>query len=111
MPVIYIDILLAINLTVDYLLLFAAARLSGSKFRRLRGLSGAAIGALYSLTLFFPWSTALRIGTRVLVCGMMIAITFGEKTIGEFIRLIVFFYIGSLLFSGFLTLLHSIFQV
>ena len=46
MTVIYADILVTINLAVDYLLLFAAARIAGAEYRRLYGLLGAAVDAL-----------------------------------------------------------------
>lgn len=111
MPVIYIDILLVINLAVDYLLLFATARLSGTRFRKFWGLVGAAIGAIYSFSIFFMWPQVVLFATRFLVSGLMIVLTFGKRTLGEFFRLLALFYVSSFLFSGFLSLLHSVFRV
>ena len=110
MPVIYVDILLAINLAVDYLLLFAAARLSGTGFQRLRGLTGAAVGALYSFSIFLSWPPAVLAATRLLASGLMIFLTFGKRTFGEFLRLLILFYAGGFLFSGFLLLVQSFFH-
>lgn len=111
MTVIYLDILLTINLAVDYLLLFAAARLSGTRFQRLHGLAGATVGALYSFSLFLSWPTAVLVITRLFVSCLMLFLTFGRRSAEEFLRLLVLFYVGSFLFSGFLTLLHSIIHV
>ena len=54
MTVIYIDLLFFLNLTADYLLLLAGARLAGAVLRRGRFLLGAAVGAAYAAALFLP---------------------------------------------------------
>ncbi|MCI8477932.1 MAG: sigma-E processing peptidase SpoIIGA [Oscillospiraceae bacterium] len=51
---IYIDELFLLNFVVDYLLLLAAARLSGAVIHRLRLAAGAALGAAYAAVVFFP---------------------------------------------------------
>jgi hypothetical protein len=56
LKVIYADILLVINLAVDYLVLFGTARLAGARFERLRGFLAAVIGAVYSLVIFLDFS-------------------------------------------------------
>ena len=61
MQVIYIDVLFALNLVVNYLLLFLTARFSGLYVGRLRLLGGAALGALFSVLMFFP-DLPLQIG-------------------------------------------------
>ena len=48
--VIYLDVLLAINGIVDYILLRAAAKLTGHPRNRLRILLGATLGAVYAAT-------------------------------------------------------------
>ena len=108
MKVIYVDILLTINLAVDYLLLFAVSRLGGARFERLRALFGAAIGSVYSLILFLSLPKAVLVGSRILVSFLMVALAFGKRNMGDRLRLTVIFYIGSFLFSGVLTLLNSV---
>ncbi len=110
MPVIYVDILLTINLAVDYLLLFAAARIAGAEFKRLYGLLGAAVGAFYSLIILFDLPGFVLAVTKLAVSSVMIFLTFGKRTFSEFIRLLLIFYICSFLFSGFMLLLNSVFH-
>ena len=62
MRIIYADILITINLAVDYFVLFGTARLAGAQFLRMRALFASAIGALYSLCVIFPleqWALSL----------------------------------------------------
>ncbi len=54
MTVVYIDALFLLNLTINYLLLLAAARLAGEPLRRGRMALGAALGGLYAAAVFFP---------------------------------------------------------
>lgn len=108
MTVIYADILLTVNLAVDYLLLFAAARIAGVEFRRLYGLLGAAVGSLYSLIIFLDLPSAALVLTRICASSAMVITAFGKRTFSEFLRLLLIFYICSFLFSGFMTLLNSV---
>ena len=104
--VIYIDILLAINLAVDYLLLFGTARLAGAKYERLKGLLGASVGAIYSIIIIFEVSKTVFAATKLAVSAIMIFAAFGKRNLKEFTRLLTVFYICGFLFSGFMMLLN-----
>ncbi len=72
MPVIYIDVLVILNLWVDFLLLSATARLRKTPVKKQRLLLGAFCGAVGSCALFLPplfWWQALliRIGGTLLL--------------------------------------------
>ena len=78
MTVVYIDSLFLLNFVVNYLLLLAAAKLSGEPLRRLRMAGGAALGAAYAAAVFFPHMGFLlhplcKLGAAVL----MLAAAFG----------------------------------
>lgn len=107
MRIIYADILLAINLAVDYLLLFAAARIAGIRFERLRGLYGAAIGAVYSLIILFDFSKGIFVLTKLIISAVMLLVVFGKRKAGDFFRLLMIFYICGFIFSGFMMLINS----
>ena len=104
MRIIYADILVVINLAVDYLVLFGTARLAGARFLRLRALAAAALGAGYSLCVLFPlpqWALWL---SRLAVSAAMVLICFGRRRARELIRLLVIFYLCGFVFSGFMLL-------
>ena len=107
---IYVDILLVINLAVDYLVLFGTARLSGARFIRTRGLFGAILGAFYSLIIFLDLSKIIFVATKLVVSVLMVLITFGKRKASEFLRILAFFYICGFLFSGFMMLINSVTQ-
>lgn len=54
MTVIYLDVLFLLNLVVDYLLLLAAARITGEPFSRIRLGLGALLGGVYAMVIFLP---------------------------------------------------------
>ncbi|MEG2118799.1 MAG: sigma-E processing peptidase SpoIIGA [Pseudoflavonifractor sp.] len=73
---VYIDSLFLLNFIVNYLLLLAAARLSGDVIRRPRLALGGALGAAYAAAVFFPGMGFLlhplcKLGAAVLMllCG------------------------------------------
>ena len=110
MRIIYADILITINLAVDYFVLFGTARLAGAQFLRMRALFASAIGALYSLCVIFPleqWALSL---SRLAVSAAMVLICFGKRRAGEFFRLLAIFYLCGFVFSGFMLLLGILAQ-
>lgn len=109
MKVIYADVLFAINLSVDYLLLFGTARLAGAKFERLKGLSGAFLGAAYSFIIFFDIQKSVFVLSKIAVSAIMVVLTFGKRKISETARLTAIFYICGFIFSGFMMLMNSLF--
>lgn len=76
--VIYLDVLAAVNGTVDYLLLLATARLAGIFPDRRRLLGAAAVGALFAALSVLPPLTFLSGPLCVLLCGALLpALAFG----------------------------------
>lgn len=104
---IYLDVLLAINLAVDYLLLFAAARLCGTGFSRLRGLMGAVLGAVSSLMILADIPGYVFTAAGFVQSALMVMVAFGRKKPTEFLRLLVIFHICGFLFSGFMMLINT----
>ena len=51
---IYVDILFAVNLFMNFFLLLVTARLAHQPYKRLRLLAGAALGALFSFVILLP---------------------------------------------------------
>ena len=76
--VIYLDVLAAVNGTIDYLLLLATARLAGIFPNRKRLLGAAALGALFAVLSVLPPLTFLSGPFCVLLCGALLpALAFG----------------------------------
>ena len=103
--VVYLDILLALNLLINYFLLFATVKLSGRQLRQLRILLAAAIGAAYSLILFVPLHSPLLLGLSKLAMsvGMVRVLSPWEGRRQYFKELVIFFAVN-FLFAGFMLL-------
>ncbi len=101
MQVIYIDVLFALNLVVNYLLLFLTSRFSGVYVRRLRILGAAALGAVFAVLLFFPELPLVPSALfKCLLCGVLTAVAFGSKCQGRFLRLCFIFCSVSFAMAG-----------
>ena len=85
--VIYADILVIINLIVDYFLLLATAKILRKNLSVWRLLLGAAVGGLSSLFIFLPQEPAIaNAGFQVLLCGSMVLCVFGFRSVKPFLR-------------------------
>jgi stage II sporulation protein GA (sporulation sigma-E factor processing peptidase) len=108
--VIYVDILLAINLAVNYLLLFAAARLSGSAFSRLRGILGAAVGAAYSLILLVEVPPVWMVVSKFAVSAVMVRAAAGRGSFLRYLKMLALFYGAGFVFAGAMTAFALLFR-
>lgn len=101
MQVIYVDVLFALNVVVNYLLLFLTARFSGVYVRRLRLLGGAALGAMFAVLLFFPDLPLVPSAFfKCALCAAVTVVTFGKKCEGRLLRLCFVFCSVSFALAG-----------
>lgn len=101
MRVIYLDVLAAVNLAMDYLLLTATARLSGTYCTRLRLLGGAALGAAYAVASCLPGLALLSmLSIKALIGFAMVRAAFGARSVSELMRLTLLFWLVSFAFAG-----------
>jgi stage II sporulation protein GA (sporulation sigma-E factor processing peptidase) len=78
MPVLYLDTLLLVNLSADYLLLLATAKICGLYVARLRILLGAVFGAAYAaVSVLLPVLSSLPV--KISAGVLMVLIVFGSQ--------------------------------
>lgn len=98
--VLYLDVLAAVNLAADYLLLLATARLAGVWVTRRRILLGAAAGAAYAVFAVLPGTAFLASPLCEVCAGIgLIYLTFGRRP-GRFLRLNALFLLVSCACAG-----------
>lgn len=84
---VYVDVLLLINLLVDYFLLSLTAKLLKKKTSVLRLVLSSLLGALSSLYIFLPQMNIIfEVFIKVAVCGLMTLIGFNNTTLKSFSR-------------------------
>lgn len=98
---IYLDILLAVNLFVNYFLLLATNRFLHSATRRIRLVLSAGIGALYSLIILLPvLPPVVSVPLQFAVAALMVFSAFGKMRVIRFFKAFACFYLMNFVFAG-----------
>lgn len=98
---VYIDVLFATNLVVNYLLLLATGRLAGRPASKWRLLMASGLGAVYaSSALVVPLKSAFSLPARLAFGLFMVALSFPGLRIQPFVTLAVSFYLCSAIAAG-----------
>ena len=99
--VIYVDVLLALNWWIDYLLLLAVRRTAGNGTKAWRLAVGALVGALSCLTLLLPplplWVTLL---VRLLAAALMVTVAFRRRSWRDWLRRVAYLFAYSVGLAG-----------
>jgi stage II sporulation protein GA (sporulation sigma-E factor processing peptidase) len=100
---IYADILILINLTVNYFLLLAAGGLCGRRPGRLRVFFSAFAGAFYSLVIFIPQPQPVLLAlSKLLTAVLMVETAFPHVSLRQSLREYLVFFGVNFLFAGFM---------
>lgn len=98
---VYIDVLFAVNMIINYLLLLATARIAKQSTSALRIALGSFAGAVYAVCMFFPQIKALyTVAAKIAVSFILVAITFTIRKPRTFFKTVFVFYITSFIFGG-----------
>ncbi len=101
MPIIYIDVLFAVNFLVNYLLLRVACIFSGLKVYKYRIISGSIVGACYAVLVFFPDFTLIHSTVyKLLVSMLIIAVSSPFFSVRSYLKALLIFYAVSFAFGG-----------
>lgn len=105
--VIYADILVAINIIVNYLLLRASSALTGCQYKISRFIIASATGGIFSLIIFIEnipvW---LNILIKISFLLVMVFIAFGVKSVKAFLKCCGAFFIANFAFAGIMLALN-----
>lgn len=103
---VYADVLIIINLFVNYVLLFCTARILKERTSRLRIFFGAAIGSIYGLIIFLPeLPVPAELPIRIAVTLIIVLAVFGYSGKAKFLRSFFTFFAVSIGFGGVMLLL------
>lgn len=99
--VIYADILIFINLIINYLLLRAASVMLGIKHNAVRFLASSAFGGVFSLVIFVEnIPDFLNVIIKILFLTVMVCTAFKIKKFSEFLRDFAAFFLCNFAFAG-----------
>ncbi|HIS69891.1 MAG TPA: sigma-E processing peptidase SpoIIGA [Candidatus Gallacutalibacter stercoravium] len=102
--IIYVDVLLAVNLFVNYFILLGSARFLNLHTPRRRLLLGAALGAVYSLSILLPQNALLSLLLKLVMATTITLAAFGWHGKKVFLKeagcfLVISFSFGGILFA------------
>lgn len=105
--IIYLDILIIVNLFVNYFLILATKILIKSDVRRTRIILTAIFTSLYSLLIFVPQRYWVYISILKIPMGiLLVLLAFGYKSRRIFIKTILIFLTVNVLFGGVIFLVY-----
>lgn len=99
--VLYVDILIILNLFIDYFLLLSSAVLLKQNARKLRLILASIVGSLSSLFIFLPTlHPIITVLVKLMIGFCLVLIAFGYKTKIVFIKTVLLFFSENLIFIG-----------
>jgi len=98
---IYIDILIVVNLFVNYFLLLTTTKLLHISVKRVRLILSAVVGALSSLIILLPqMNFFFSLAVKIPLASILIFIAFGYKTFAVFVRHVLCFFAVNFIYAG-----------
>ncbi|HIV86919.1 MAG TPA: sigma-E processing peptidase SpoIIGA [Candidatus Pygmaiobacter gallistercoris] len=99
--VIYLDILLAVNLILDFFLLLGAGKLSGCIAKKGRCVAAAAVAACGSLVLLLPpQPLVFQLGLKLAGSALPVWIAFGSRRLRQTGKAVLWYFLLNLLLAG-----------
>ena len=100
---IYIDVLISINLFINYFLLLSVAKILNLKVIRKRLVLASFVGAVYSLIIFLPKINSIfSLVIKLVMSASIVILAFRWVNIRLFSKIIMIFYGINFLFGGFI---------
>jgi len=98
---IYVDILLGVNLIIDYFILKLEAKLFSLDPKKGKIILSSLIGSIFSLFIFFDsLGLILSFFIKILMSMLMIVIAFEKQNLRLFVKMVMVFYLINFLFGG-----------
>lgn len=109
--VIYVDILVAINLFINYLLIMATSKFLSLKLSKWRMVFGEILGGIYSLYILLPpVGLALSLLIKFVMSATIVVSTFKIPNIMAFAKILTCFYIINFVFTGMMLALWCVYK-
>lgn len=105
---VYIDVLLIVNMYIDYFLIKISGKLLGIKARQYRYILSAFAGSFFSFTIFLPQiNFFINVLIMFISAMLMVFIAFGKCDIKIILKRTLVMFISNFIFSGFMGFISS----
>jgi len=100
-PVVYVDIVLAINFVMDYMVLWAVSRVGQFRTTSHRLVAAALVGSVYALMQVLPGVAPLfSVGVRIAISIIMVIIAFRPRPARRLLQAVSYFYLMAFMAGG-----------
>jgi len=111
MKTIYIDVLIILNIYVNFFLIRATSAFTHIPLKRLRCVVSSVIGSVFSLTILLPLNNFFfNVLIKIAAATVVTAVAFGFESKRSFLRLLIYFFIINFVFAGVVGFLYNIFS-
>lgn len=111
MKTIYVDVLIILNIYVNFFLLKASAKLTHTPIRLSRCIIASVIGSIFSLTIFLPkMNFLIPLSIKLAAAVIIVAVAFGIGDKRQLLKLVFYFYLVNFIFCGVILLLYMVFR-
>ncbi|MBE7058491.1 MAG: hypothetical protein E7387_05270 [Ruminococcaceae bacterium] len=100
MNTVYLDVLIAENTLMNFVILHITAKITSQSPRKIRLLIGAGVGTVYAVLALFVETFFTAFAGKLLLSAVMVFVVFIPKKIKDFLRYSLFFYAVTFLFAG-----------
>ncbi len=108
---VYLDVLIILNIYVNYFLLKATAKLTHTKLYTSKCVISSLAGSLFSLTILLPpLNLALTFLIKLLAALAVVALAFGISDIKRFFKTTLFFLAINFIFAGIMLAIYIFIQ-
>ena len=109
--VIYSDILITLNLVVNYFLILATKHLLRVRVKWFRTVIGAFLGAIASLYIFFPQTSLFtEITFKITLCAVISLTVFGFKSVKQYTKSVIFLFLVTCAYAGLMIAIWYLFK-
>jgi len=109
--IIYADVLIAVNIIINFLLLMLTAKVCKTGYNLLKIVASCFLGGLFSLYIFLPQShIAIELAIKSSICLLITFVGFGFCGIKHFIKTTFCFLCCNMLFGGIVLAVWGVFK-
>lgn len=109
--VIYVDVLIIVNLFVNYLVISATSKFLSLKLQKWRLICGEILGGIYSLYILLPPSALIwSLVVKFVMSVSIVFVVFESTNIKIFFKTLICFYLINFAFSGIMLALWSAYK-
>jgi len=108
---IYVDVLIILNIYVNYFLIKATARITHTGLKTIRCVISSVVGSVFSLMILLPEIGFIaNLAIKLFAAVLIVAIAFGIKDKRQLFKLILYFYGMNFVFAGIMLAMYMMFK-